>query len=314
MKISKSLANMKKIIIFIFILLLANLVLIGGSCGNGENGEEDEIELKMDRTAFNKGEMITAIIESKNPLFVDFLTFGVYQLKGYEWEYVYIYDISCNLPCSMGEEVICSEPPVVCDPLPIHCQDFDPKSDKFEWDGKIYGSREIECPGLDEERYCTFTEQAEPGEYKIVFKYSENCVNKDLFEAEENNVQMIQKEFLIRPEYIKVDDFFGEWPIYYDKYVEFEGYVTSVYECMPPERCLEPYFLVYKEPLSYRYFSTGQVIIKHRFGEELEINKKYRIRGKLLPPEQAFLIEIVGTLSNAESRIVIEPTEPAVEI
>ena len=83
---------------------------------------------------------------------------------------------------------------------------------------------------------------------------------------------------------------------------------------MPPERCLEPYFLVYKEPLSYRYFSTGQVIIKHRFGEELEINKKYRIRGKLLPPEQAFLIEIVGTLSNAESRIVIEPTEPAVEI
>ncbi len=48
-------------------------------------------------------------------------------------------------------------------------------------------------------------------------------------------------------EYIKVDDFFGEWPIYYDKYVEFEGYVTSVYECMPPERCLEPYFLVYKE-------------------------------------------------------------------
>ena len=115
-------------------------------------------------------------------------------------------------------------------------------------------------------------------------------------------------------EYIKVDDFFGEWPIYYDEYVEFEGYVTSVYECMPPERCLEPYFLVYKEPLPYRYYSTGQVIIKHRFGEELEINKKYRIRGKLLPPEQAFLIEIVGTLPNTESRIVIDPTESAMEI
>jgi len=56
------------------------------------------------------------------------------------------------------------------------------------------------------------------------------------------------------------------------------------------------------------------VIVKHRFEEELEEGRKYRIRGRLLPPEQAFLIEIVGTLPNVESRIVIEPTEPAVEI
>ncbi len=115
-------------------------------------------------------------------------------------------------------------------------------------------------------------------------------------------------------EYIKVDDFFGEWPIYYDEHVEFEGYVTSVYECMPPERCLKPYFLVYKEPLPYRYYSMGQVIVKHTFGEELEEGKKYKIRGRLLPPEQAFLIEIVGTLPNAESRIVIDPTEPAIKL
>ncbi len=120
--------------------------------------------------------------------------------------------------------------------------------------------------------------------------------------------------------FIKVEDIYGEFPIYYDKFVEFEGYVTSVYECLPCpsgaecERCLEPYFLVYKEPLPYRYYSTGQVIVKHRFGEKPEEGKKYRIRGRLLPPEQAYLIEIIGTLPNVELRVVIEPTEPALEI
>lgn len=35
---------MKKIFIFTIILLLAGLVLIGGSCGGGENGENGEVE------------------------------------------------------------------------------------------------------------------------------------------------------------------------------------------------------------------------------------------------------------------------------
>lgn len=40
---------MKKIFLFIFILLLAGIVLIGGSCGESENGEENGEEEKEER-------------------------------------------------------------------------------------------------------------------------------------------------------------------------------------------------------------------------------------------------------------------------
>lgn len=306
---------MKKIIIFITILLLAGLVLVGGMCK-----KEEKLELKIDKTIFDEGEAITATIKSEKKLFTGFLAFEVQQLVDNEWQYIDIYDMTCALPCSVDESEICYEMPIACAPLPVHCQDFDPLVDKFEWDQTILKTRNVECSDLGEARTCSFKEMTEPGTYKIVFRYSENCVNKDLFEAEENKIQEIQKEFTIRPEYIKVDDFFGEWPIYYDEYVEFEGYVTSVYECpscprgAQCEACIPPYYLVYKEPLSHKYYERGHAIVKHRFGEKLEIGRKYKIRGRLLPPEQAFLVGVIGSIPNSELRIVIDPTEPAVEV
>lgn len=280
----------------------------------------EEIKIKVDKTTFDQSEVIKASIESKKTIFTGFPAFEVQQLVDNEWQYIDIYDMACALPCSVDESEICYEMPIACAPLPEHCQDFDPLVDKFEWDQTILKTRNVECSDLGEARTCSFKEMTESGTYKIVFRYSKNCVNPDLFEAEENNVQMIQKEFLIRPEYIQVDDFFGEWPIYYDEYVEFEGYVTSVYECpscprgAQCEACIPPYYLVYKEPLSHKYYERGHVIVKHRFGEKLEIGKKYKIRGRLLPPEQAFTVGVIGSIPNSELRIVIDPTEPAVEV
>ncbi len=293
----------------ILILLLGVLILAGAGCWE----EKEKIELKMDKTTFDQGEVIKVRVESEKKLFTGFPAFEVYQLVDDGWQWIDVYDMACALPCSADEKDICTETPIACAPSPEHCQDFNPLVDKFDWDQTVLETRENDCSNLDETRICSFHEMAEPGKYKVVFQYSEKCVGEDLFLAEENNVQKIEKEFGIKPQYIKVENFYGEWPIYYDQFVEFEGYVTFAYECVSSGECLDPYFLVYKELLPYRHYSTGQVIIQHKYGEEVEEGKKYRIRGRLLPPEQAFLIETVYPIPNVEPRVVIQPSEPAVE-
>ncbi|MBU0649014.1 hypothetical protein KJ969_02850 [Patescibacteria group bacterium] len=120
-------------------------------------------------------------------------------------------------------------------------------------------------------------------------------------------------------EFTKVGDLYGEWPLYYDQCVEFEGYVVYAYECppCPPgavcEACLKPYYSVAKEPVSgERYYQSGQVIVQHTLGEEIKQDSKYRIRGRLLPPEQAFMVDIAASVQGDFP--AIEPSEPAVEI
>jgi len=184
---------MKKTTFLIIILLLTGLVSVGSRCK-----EEKKIELKMDKTTFAKSETVEVLVESKDSLFTGFPAFEVRQLVGSDWQYVDVYDMACALPCTADESEICSKTPIACAPLPEHCQDFNPKTEKFEWDQTILKTREVSCPNLNETRFCSYKEKAESGTYKVVFQYSENCENEDLFEAEENNVQKIEKEFEIK--------------------------------------------------------------------------------------------------------------------
>lgn len=154
--------------------------------------------LKMEKDVFIKDEMIKASVETKKILFTNFYSFNVYKLIDGEWQYIDVYDAGCNLPCTSDESDICSEIQIACAPIPEHCQDFDSLLDKFEWDQTIYKSKEVECPEIEGTRYCSFTERAGLGIYKIVFKYSEGCANEGLFEAEENNVQSIEKQLEIK--------------------------------------------------------------------------------------------------------------------
>lgn len=120
--------------------------------------------------------------------------------------------------------------------------------------------------------------------------------------------------------YIKPDDIYSEWPMYYDQYVEFEGYVVYVYECGPCplgavcEPCFAPYFTVAQKPSTdtSRYYKTGQIVVKYILGEEVKQDHKYKVRGRMLPSEESFSVEIVGVTHNDYP--VIEPTESAIEI
>ncbi len=184
----------------IAILIVVVLIAAGGTGyyfykASQEEKEGEGISLKMDKTAFDKNETIKALVESKKMLFTGFPAFEIYQLVEGEWQWIDVYDVACALPCSANLEDICQELPIACAPLPEYCLGFDPSVDKFEWDQTILKTREVECPNLDEKRICSFGEMAEPGRYKVVFQYSENCVYEDFFLAEENNVQKIEKEF-----------------------------------------------------------------------------------------------------------------------
>lgn len=154
--------------------------------------------LKMNETSFSRNETIKASVESEKMqmIFTGFPAFEIYQLIDGEWHNVDIYGMFCALPCSVDESEICGGI-IACAPLPEHCLDFDPFFDKFEWDQFVYKTRNVECPNLSETRSCSFKEKAQLGTYKVVFQYSENCVDEDLFHAEENNVQEIEKQFEI---------------------------------------------------------------------------------------------------------------------
>jgi len=101
--------------------------------------------------------------------------------------------------------------------------------------------------------------------------------------------------------------------------VEFEGYVVFSYMCepCPPgavcEACLEPYYTVAKEPESgERYYQSGQIVVKNTLGENMQEDHKYLIRGRLLPPEEAFMVDIAASMQGDFP--AIEPSEPAQEI
>ncbi len=188
----------------LIVILIGVVLIIAGGTGyylyksSQEKEVGEGISLKMDKTAFDKNETIEASVEGKEMLFMGFPAFEIYQSVGGEWQWIDIYDVACALPCSANLEDICQGLPIVCAPLPEHCLDFDSSVDKFEWDQTILKTREVECPNLDERRICSFGETAEPGRYKVVFQYSEDCVYEDFFLVEENNVQKIEKEFEIK--------------------------------------------------------------------------------------------------------------------
>lgn len=192
---------MKKTVFFITILIL--LILFGAGCEEKPSDVEKklieeksgEVSLEMEKTSFSQGETIKARIESEKTLFVGFPAFTVYQLVDSEWQWLDIYDVFCALTCSVSEEEICSGP-IACAPLPEHCQDFNPALDKFEWDQTVLQTRTIEC-SLDVLSTCSYKEKVEPGTYKAVFWYSEDCINEELFDSEENNVQKVEKQFEI---------------------------------------------------------------------------------------------------------------------
>ncbi len=206
---------MKKIpLIIILIIIIPFIVLVAVPIGwyywqlnYPPNGGEDDLSkkipeegifLKIDKATFGRDEAIKASVESRNPLFTGFPGFEVHQLVDDKWQYIDVYDMACALPCTVPESEICTKLPIACAPLPEHCQDFDPKTEKFEWGQTILKTRQVECPKINETRFCSYKEKAESGTYKVVFQYSENCANEDLFEAEENNIQKIEKEFEIK--------------------------------------------------------------------------------------------------------------------
>ena len=59
---------MKKFTLLITILILVGLVLVGASCGGGDKKGEEKLELKMDKTIFDKGEVITVTIKSEKKI------------------------------------------------------------------------------------------------------------------------------------------------------------------------------------------------------------------------------------------------------
>ncbi len=157
--------------------------------------ETEGVSLKMDKTIFARGEKITASVETEKKILIGFPGFDVYQLSGDEWLQIDIYCLGCYSYCTAETKYICE--PVACAPLPEHCMDFNPSSEKFEWDQTVCRTRKVECPG-GEDTACFYEEKVEPGTYKVVFKYSENCVDEWLFDSEENNVQTIEKQFKIK--------------------------------------------------------------------------------------------------------------------
>lgn len=195
--------GMKKTTLLVAILMV--LVLFGSGCEEKPSDAEKkiieveekpgEVSLEMEKTSFNQDETIKAWIKSEKKLFTGFPAFAVYQLVDGEWQWLDIYDIFCALPCSADEAEICSGP-IACAPLPEHCQDFNPALDNFEWDQTVLQTRTIEC-SLDVLSTCSYKESVKPGTYKVVFWYSDNCINEELFDSEENNVQKVEREFEI---------------------------------------------------------------------------------------------------------------------
>lgn len=140
-------------------------------------------------------------------------------------------------------------------------------------------------------------------------------------ELEETKYIKEEKKYIKEEKkYTKPDDIYGEWPVYYGQYVEFEGYAVFVYKCEPCpegaacEACFEPYYALANEPGTEgdRYYKPGQIIIQHILGEDVKQDHKYRVRGLLLPPERAFIVDIVGITYGDYP--VVQPVEPAVEI
>ena len=74
---------------------------------------------------------------------------------------------------------------------------FEADYDNVDWDQVYYDYQLVDCPDLGEKRSCCTERQAEPGKYKVIYSYSKDCVSVDLFEAKENNVQTVEKEFQI---------------------------------------------------------------------------------------------------------------------
>ncbi len=164
-------------------------------CGEAKTPEASgSVSLEMGKTTFGLGEKIEAYVETDETLYTGFFAYELQKKDGEGWQYLDPYKIACALPCSGDEEVICSGP-IACAPIPENCREFDPSSNTFEWDQTEYKTRDYECP--DSTQICSYPESAEPGTYKIIFKYSENCVDEEYFGSDENNVQAIEKQFEI---------------------------------------------------------------------------------------------------------------------
>jgi len=184
---------MKKMI-FVSII---SIFLLSGCVNDTDIGG---ISLKMEKTTFTKDETIKAWVETDKEILVGFNTFEVYQLSDNEWQYINDVCMGCYSMCSAGAEYICKDDPnVMCAPLPEECMDFEPEFDKFRWDQEICWMKEIDC-GSGKEESCFYEEKAEPGTYKIVFRFAEECADEWLFESDENNIQTIEKEFEITDE------------------------------------------------------------------------------------------------------------------
>jgi len=173
--------------------------------GDAEIPDASGVSLKMEKTTFSDDETIKASVESEKTLLTGFPTFEVYQFFPWDsivyegdWIKVDIYEMEGAFHCGqVPESEICMGPPAGAQ-TQKHCIEYDPSntlSEKFEWDQKIIKPQDIDCD--DWTASCFNKENAGPGIYKLVFKYSENCVDEWKFEAEENNVQTIEKEFEI---------------------------------------------------------------------------------------------------------------------
>ena len=121
-----------------------------------------------------------------------------YKIYKSDGVWVYLDILESGVPkCDAGTEEICSPLRVATAPVPEGCMVFEPDYDNVDWDQEYYEYQLVDCPDLGEKRSCTVEKKAGPGKYKVIYSYSEDCVDADLFEAKENNVQAIEREFQI---------------------------------------------------------------------------------------------------------------------
>lgn len=153
------------------------------------------VSIKTNKDSYDLNETIRIWAKSDKQIFATLPAFEIEQLVAGEWKQLNTFQSLCVMPCSGTFESLCAEESIVCEPLFEGCLEAD-SPETFEWDQKVYDYGTVDC-NLNGERSCYFEKPVEPGTYKAVFSYSENCVDEFLFYTEENNVQKVEKTFTI---------------------------------------------------------------------------------------------------------------------